>query len=154
MHLSSSSAAFFLPSAILFGALASATPSLPFNSRSNASPRPPSPIYADVSFDPHSPSLDFVLAPDLSTDKDVSIGDTLFDGVPLERRQTTTACLPSGTDYDINIRLWYGGAGHVVSLCPNAVFALNSTIFFTAANQEISTEGELQSFVVVMNRAD
>lgn len=142
MHLRSSSAALVLPSAFLFAALASATPSLPPYPRNDDSLRSPSPIYPDLSFDPQASSLDFVLAPDLGTDEDVSIGDTLFDGVRLERRQTTAACLPSGTDYDINIQLWYGGAGAIITLCPNAVFALNQTIFFTAPNQEISTQGQ------------
>lgn len=41
----------------------------------------------------------------------------------------------------INNLLSTGGAGAVISLCPNTTFNLNRPVRFTAANQQISTEG-------------
>lgn len=58
---------------------------------------------------------------------------------------TTTAatCLDSSaTDVDINAALYYGGAGAVVQLCPGAKISLTNAIFFTAANQVLTTQGE------------
>jgi hypothetical protein len=58
---------------------------------------------------------------------------------------TTTAatCLgSSATDVDINAAFYYGGAGAVVQLCPGAHISLTNPVFFTAANQVLTTQGE------------
>src|SRR5207302_5439471 len=44
-----------------------------------------------------------------------------------------------GTDADINAAL--AGAGAQAVLCPGAVFSLNNSVTFTAANQQILTQG-------------
>ncbi|MEA2599825.1 MAG: hypothetical protein QOF89_817 [Acidobacteriota bacterium] len=49
------------------------------------------------------------------------------------------ACIPSGTEADINAAL--SGTGATAVLCPGAVFSLNNTVTFTAPNQQIYTEG-------------
>ncbi|GAA5883859.1 hypothetical protein JCM16303_007420 [Sporobolomyces ruberrimus] len=55
---------------------------------------------------------------------------------------TTPSCLgSSATDVDINAAFYYGGAGAVVQLCPGAHLALTNAIFFTAANQVLTTQG-------------
>jgi hypothetical protein len=58
-------------------------------------------------------------------------------------KRATTACLDStATDTVINSLFYYGGANTKVSLCPGATISLTNAIFFTAANQELSTQGE------------
>jgi Right handed beta helix region len=53
--------------------------------------------------------------------------------------QQVFACIPSGsTDVQINAALHSTG---LASLCPNTVYKLYNKITFTAADQEISTEG-------------
>ncbi|GAA6063968.1 hypothetical protein JCM10212_004778 [Sporobolomyces blumeae] len=57
---------------------------------------------------------------------------------------TTTAatCLDSSaTDVDINAAFYYGGAGTTVNLCPGAKLSITNPIFFTAANQVLTTQG-------------
>lgn len=67
---------------------------------------------------------------------------------------TKTPCIPSGDETAINTALARGecsggrtsidapgGKGAVVSLCPGSVHRLNSTIFFTAPRQTLTTEG-------------
>ncbi|KAB5583434.1 hypothetical protein GE09DRAFT_1078867 [Coniochaeta sp. 2T2.1] len=51
------------------------------------------------------------------------------------------ACISSGSASTINTALHSGGQGAVVQLCPNSVFTISETIEFTAANQELSTQG-------------
>jgi len=50
-----------------------------------------------------------------------------------------TPCLGSGSEADINAALLGSGAAAV--LCPGAVFSLNSPVSFTAANQQLYTQG-------------
>ncbi len=50
-----------------------------------------------------------------------------------------SSCIPSGTDADINAALV--GAGAQAVLCPGAVFSLSNSVTFTAANQQILTQG-------------
>lgn len=52
-----------------------------------------------------------------------------------------TACISSGDETTINNALKSGGVGAVVQLCPNAVITVHNTVAFTAANQELSTQG-------------
>jgi len=52
-----------------------------------------------------------------------------------------TCLASSATEVTINNLLSKGGAGTVVSLCPNTNYTINGTIYFTAANQELSTKG-------------
>ncbi|GAA5953533.1 hypothetical protein JCM3765_005065 [Sporobolomyces pararoseus] len=55
---------------------------------------------------------------------------------------STPSCLDSSaTDVEINAALYYGGAGAVVQLCPGAKLSLTNAIFFTAANQVLTTQG-------------
>lgn len=62
-------------------------------------------------------------------------GDTVL-------RKRTSACLgSSATDTDINSAFFYGGAGTTVSLCAGATINLSNPVVFTAASQELSTEG-------------
>lgn len=51
------------------------------------------------------------------------------------------ACISSGDETTINNALKSGGAGAVVQLCPGAVITVHNTVAFTAANQELSTQG-------------
>jgi hypothetical protein len=51
------------------------------------------------------------------------------------------ACISSGDQTNINNAFSSGGAGTVVQLCANAVLKITDSVKFTAANQEISTEG-------------
>ncbi|KAF7178178.1 hypothetical protein CNMCM7691_006850 [Aspergillus felis] len=51
------------------------------------------------------------------------------------------ACISSGDQTNINNAFRSGGAGTVVQLCANAVLSITDSVKFTAANQEISTEG-------------
>ena len=84
--------------------------------------------------------------------------DELFqrsvEGESLMKRQdatntTTTSpttsspsCLDStASDVDINAAFYYGGAGTIVNICPGATLSLKSAIFFTAANQVLTTQG-------------
>ncbi|KAI9631985.1 pectin lyase fold/virulence factor [Dioszegia hungarica] len=53
----------------------------------------------------------------------------------------TTPCLPSGDETAINSALTKGGKGATVTLCPGSVHRLNSTIYFTAPRQTLTTEG-------------
>lgn len=55
---------------------------------------------------------------------------------------SAAACLPSGDATTVNAALQSGGTGAVVQLCPGAIISVNSVgITFTAANQEVSTQG-------------
>lgn len=49
------------------------------------------------------------------------------------------ACIPSGSDAEINAAL--NGTGATAVLCPGAVFTLTNSITFTAPNQTIETQG-------------
>jgi hypothetical protein len=51
------------------------------------------------------------------------------------------ACISSGDETTINNALQSGGQGALVQLCPNAVILVHNTVTFTAANQELSTQG-------------
>ncbi|PNP47353.1 hypothetical protein TGAMA5MH_01169 [Trichoderma gamsii] len=51
------------------------------------------------------------------------------------------ACISSGDETTINNALKSGGASAVVQLCPGAVITVHNTVAFTAANQELSTQG-------------
>ncbi|KAJ9136859.1 Acyltransferase LovD [Pleurostoma richardsiae] len=52
------------------------------------------------------------------------------------------ACISSGPASTVNAALQAGGTGAVVQLCPDAVISItDSSITFTAANQELSTQG-------------
>jgi hypothetical protein len=51
------------------------------------------------------------------------------------------ACISNGDETTINNALKSGGAGAVVQLCPSAVITVHNTVAFTAANQELSTQG-------------
>ncbi|GAA5892311.1 hypothetical protein JCM5296_003232 [Sporobolomyces johnsonii] len=64
------------------------------------------------------------------------------DGELFKRGNTTSSCLDStANDTIINSLLYYGGAGTTVQLCPGATISIESAIFFTAANQVITTQG-------------
>ena len=52
-----------------------------------------------------------------------------------------TVCIPSGDETIINSLFLSGGTNTTVSLCVKTVFKLRNPIIFTAANQELSTEG-------------
>ena len=54
-------------------------------------------------------------------------------------RPAASSCIPSGTDATINAALV--GVGAQAVLCPGAVFNLSNSVTFTAANQEIYTQG-------------
>lgn len=51
------------------------------------------------------------------------------------------ACISSGNQDTINNVLSSGGAGAIAQLCAGATIQITGTISFTAANQEISTQG-------------
>lgn len=52
------------------------------------------------------------------------------------------ACVPNTTSQAvIQQTLQKGGPGYTLSLCPEQVYSLSGPLKFTAANQEISTEG-------------
>ena len=51
------------------------------------------------------------------------------------------ACLSSGDQTTINNAFQAGGEGATVQLCPSSTFSTTDKILFTAANQELSTEG-------------
>jgi hypothetical protein len=51
------------------------------------------------------------------------------------------ACISSGNQDTINNALSSGGAGAIVQLCAGAMIQITDTITFTAADQEISTQG-------------
>jgi parallel beta-helix repeat protein len=53
--------------------------------------------------------------------------------------RTASGCIASGTDAAINSALV--GVGAQAVLCPGAVFLLNNSVAFTAANQQIYTQG-------------
>src|SRR5690348_498281 len=55
--------------------------------------------------------------------------------------QAEGACLSSGNQDTINNLLTQGGPNTVVSLCPGTTIPITAPIVFTAAGQEISTEG-------------
>lgn len=59
----------------------------------------------------------------------------------LDPRQTSTCVDSSANGTDIQLALYYGGEGTVVSLCPGATIPLYDTIYFTAPYQEVSTQG-------------
>lgn len=51
-------------------------------------------------------------------------------------------CLAAGsTEVTINNLFTKGGVGTIVRLCPSTSYTINGTIYFTAANQELSTNG-------------
>ncbi|GAA5906473.1 hypothetical protein JCM6882_004445 [Rhodosporidiobolus microsporus] len=78
-------------------------------------------------------ALDFEVDVDLQRRDDLG-GDTLFT------RQT--ACLDStANDTTINALFYYGGAGTTVELCPGTKINLQNAIFFTAADQVLTTQG-------------
>ncbi|BGP24006.1 hypothetical protein Rt10032_c05g2284 [Rhodotorula toruloides] len=80
-------------------------------------------------------SLDDVVEVDFQKRDDMG-GDTLA------RRQATTTCLDStANDTLISSLFYYGGAGTVVELCPGANIQLQNAIFFSAANQVLTTQG-------------
>ncbi|BGP07330.1 hypothetical protein JCM10049v2_003161 [Rhodotorula toruloides] len=80
-------------------------------------------------------SLDEVVDVDFQKRDDMG-GDTLV------RRQATTTCLDStANDTVISSLFYYGGAGTVVELCPSANIQLQNAIFFSAANQVLTTQG-------------
>lgn len=54
---------------------------------------------------------------------------------------TYAACVSSGDQTNINKAFSSGGAGTVVQLCADVVLSITGSVKFTAANQEISTEG-------------
>lgn len=86
------------------------------------------------SFPPRS--LDSSVAVDSLFRESKAVGDTLVT------RQTNSACLDSTANETlINSLFYYGGPSTVVSLCPNAVINLSDMVFFTDANQELSTLG-------------
>jgi len=49
------------------------------------------------------------------------------------------ACIPSGTEADINGAL--AGTGAEAVLCPNALFILSNPVRFSAPNQRLYTQG-------------
>ena len=51
------------------------------------------------------------------------------------------SCVSSGDASTINNLFSAGGAGTIVQLCPNTVLSITAPIAFTAADQEISTQG-------------
>lgn len=48
-------------------------------------------------------------------------------------------CIPSGTQVEINAAL--NAAGAIADLCPNAIFTLTGPVTFSAANQQVRTQG-------------
>jgi hypothetical protein len=52
---------------------------------------------------------------------------------------STSACLPSGTESEINAAL--REVGSVVELCPGAVFSLHGSVRFSASDQVLRTRG-------------
>ena len=58
---------------------------------------------------------------------------------PTTSPASAAGCISSGTDADITAALV--GPGDVAELCPGAVFNLSKTIYFTAAQQRIETQG-------------
>jgi hypothetical protein len=70
-----------------------------------------------------------------------AVSCTLSD-LTKEHRQALgacVACIPSGTEADINAALTGSGAEAV--LCPSAVFLLSNPVRFTAPNQRLYTQG-------------
>lgn len=58
-------------------------------------------------------------------------------------RRATTACVDSSAnDTLISSLFHYGGPGTVVELCPGATINLDNAVFFSAANQVLTTQGE------------
>ncbi|KAF2095224.1 hypothetical protein NA57DRAFT_68186 [Rhizodiscina lignyota] len=53
----------------------------------------------------------------------------------------SAACISSGDQTTINNAFSAGGQGAVVQLCANAVITITGSVTFTAADQELSTEG-------------
>lgn len=83
-------------------------------------------------------ALDDVVDIDFQKRDDMG-GDTLV------RRQATATCLDStANDTVISSLFYYGGAGTVVELCPGANIQLQNAIFFSAANQVLTTQGAFQ----------
>lgn len=108
---------------------------------------PPSPSYlpaaavdvilASLSSNIAARSLDYVVKVD-----DIFLDPSMNSSSILLPRAATSGCLDSTTnDTVINSLFYYGGAGTVVSLCPGATINIAGAIFFTAANQELSTQG-------------
>lgn len=64
---------------------------------------------------------------------------------PVLSHRDDTSCIPPTPVDDVTDRLSLAlqssGAGFVLSLCPNAQYIILAPINFTAANQEISTQG-------------
>jgi len=67
--------------------------------------------------------------------------DVLAVPVQFDPRATSTCLDSSATDNDIQLALYYGGQGTVVSLCPGATIILNTYISYTAQFQTIETAG-------------
>ncbi|KAL8283655.1 hypothetical protein RQP46_005450 [Phenoliferia psychrophenolica] len=71
---------------------------------------------------------------------DVASRSALLAGSAASKRATPINCLDStANDTTINLLFYYGAT--VVNLCPNAVIPLYNTIFFTQANQVLTTLG-------------
>lgn len=81
-------------------------------------------------------SLDEVADVDMLQARDIGdSGDTLLG-------ERALSCLDSSaTDVDINSLFHYGGAGTTVWLCPGARISITNSIFFTAPNQMLATQG-------------
>lgn len=59
----------------------------------------------------------------------------------MDPRAVSTCMDGTVNDTDVQLALYYGGAGTTVSLCPGAVINFYNPVQFTAENQEVSTEG-------------
>ena len=65
-------------------------------------------------------------------------------------RRATTACVDSSAnDTLISSLFHYGGPGTVVELCPGATINLDNAVFFSAANQVLTTQGECRSWAIL-----
>lgn len=64
-----------------------------------------------------------------------------FLSVSLILGLASAACVSSGDQTAINNLFSSGGPGAIVQLCPKTVLSVSAPIIFTAANQEISTQG-------------
>jgi hypothetical protein len=65
-------------------------------------------------------------------------------------RRATTACVDSSAnDTLISSLFHYGGPGTVVELCPGATINLDNAVFFSAANQVLTTQGEYRTRAIL-----
>lgn len=99
-------------------------------------------------------SLDSVVDVDELFQRSVE-GESLMKRQDATNTTTTTpttsspSCLDStASDVDINAAFYYGGAGTIVNICPGATLSLKSAIFFTAANQVLTTQGSSSFFII------